>query len=228
MRKAHNRIEYEKGDLINGVEFIRDTKTIKKVRFAIFKCRCGEEFEGRISDVRGGKKQSCGCIIIPGRKERATKHGLSDHPFYQMWCSIKDRCYNENAEHYHRYGGRGIEMYEPWKNNFQLFYDYLSLLEGYKEGLTIDRIKNNQGYSPDNLRWATKHTQTANRRVFENSSSGYKGIYLRGDKYYTDISVNGKRHYLGRHDSIPEAIWARNNFIIENELFEYPLQTYAA
>ena len=38
---------------------------------------------------------------------------------------------------------------------------------GYRKELTIDRIDNEKGYSPDNCRWVTRVVQNRNRRMTE-------------------------------------------------------------
>jgi hypothetical protein len=74
------------------------------------------------------------------------------------------RCYNTNSPQFEHYGERGIFICDKWKVNFQAFYDW-AMANGYDENLTIDRIDNNKGYSPDNCRWVTMAEQNKNKRA---------------------------------------------------------------
>lgn len=78
-------------------------------------------------------------------------------------CHMKDRCLNERCKSFQDYGGRGITVCDEWLNDPDAFVRW-SLSHGYREGLAIDRIDNDKGYSPDNCRWVTAAENNQNRR----------------------------------------------------------------
>ena len=76
---------------------------------------------------------------------------------------MKKRCDNKNSRSYGRYGARGIRLCQEWENDFRSFSEW-ALKSGYSDELTIDRVDNSEGYSPENCRWVTHNDQAKNKR----------------------------------------------------------------
>lgn len=140
------------------------------------KCNCGNITEVSNSSLRSGKVKSCGCLRKEVTRQNAIKtkttHHLTNTRIYNIWRSMKKRCYLKTHKAYKDYGARGIKVCDEWKNDFMSFYNW-AIVNGYKEDLTLDRINVNGFYEPNNCRWVTMEIQQNNRR--DNIHIQYKG-----------------------------------------------------
>lgn len=126
-------------------------------------CDCGVNLEIFGSNIKRGMTTSCGCL----QKEKAgtynTTHGKSGTKIHKTWKGIKQRCLNPKNPNFPDYGGRGITICDSWKNSFEEFYKFMG--EPPSPDHSIDRIDNDKGYEPGNVRWETNLEQVRNRRI---------------------------------------------------------------
>lgn len=74
---------------------------------------------------------------------------------------MRNRCTNKKSPSFNNYGGRGIRICRRWQK-FENFFADVGKAPTLKH--TIDRINNNRGYYPGNVRWATPLEQGRNTR----------------------------------------------------------------
>ena len=129
------------------------------------------------------------------------KHGLKKHKLYSVWNSLKLRCYNKNHYAYSSYGARGIKVCEEWKRDFKCFYDW-AIKNGYKEGLSIDRINNDGDYEPSNCRFVDMFVQSNNRR--SNHLISFEGKTQSLSKWAKEKGIN----YFTLRDRITKLNWS--------------------
>jgi hypothetical protein len=147
-------------------------------------CDCGESKVISGKNMRNGLTTSCGCASSRRTLgNRSTKHGNAQRGrrtrTYKIWADIIKRTTNPNFWAWDRYGGRGIGIHEPWKD-FTVFHADVG---DVPNDLSIDRIDNDKGYEPGNIRFATRIEQANNRH--DNVK-----IQWRGEIYtLTELSI---------------------------------------
>lgn len=162
-----------------------------KIRFGKIQCiDCDKDIIARMNNIKAGRTIRCKeCRTISFSKNRRTHGGtlVGKHErLYGVYKAMINRCHNENASAYSRYGAKGITVCDEWRKDYSLFRDWAiengydaehNAVCDYKDKISIDRIDVNSGYKPDNCRFIS---------VSKNSHLPSK--YLHGDDWEDILS----------------------------------------
>lgn len=127
-------------------------------------CICGNTSTPTLCGLRSGGTKSCGCLAAEIYKISSKTHGAcinkKQTPEYSCWQNMKARCNNPNHPSYKNYGERGIKVCKRW----DMFVNFFEDMGIRPNGLSIERIDNNSGYTISNCIWADRATQRKNQR----------------------------------------------------------------
>jgi hypothetical protein len=216
------------GNFIKEVDPIIKGK--RKRRQILMKCLvCQSEFTTSLDNAKRTKQKTCSNACA-GKYREKFEGGCENHPLYPRWLSMRDRCNNPNNPRYPRYGGRGITV-DPYFDSFENYVNTLIALDNCPKDLNnttmqIDRIDNDLGYFPANLRWANTALNGANKtHSQEYSSSRYRGIHFCNThkRWIATITHNGRKILASHHKTEEDAVKARNTYIKEHHL-AHPIQ----
>ena len=133
-------------------------------------CDCNNTVIIKAKYLSIGDTKSCGCLCqetssknsknmhlksSQSKRNEATYLNGKLHKLYGVWKNMKARCYNSSCRGFRWYGKKGVNVFEKWKNDASCFINWC-ISNGWKEGLTIDRIDSNGHYEPGNIQFITQ------------------------------------------------------------------------
>ncbi len=139
-----------------GSKFNKLTVIAVNGQMITVKCDCGSpEKQVRLTYLVRGIVKACGCLKPKGRP---ISHGMCDTKIYSTWKNMLNRVFSKSYPQYERYSKLGV--CEDWKVFENFYRDVGDIPSG---DMSLDRINNDVGYFPGNVRWATRKEQQNNR-----------------------------------------------------------------
>lgn len=160
------------------------------------------------------------CRLIRNGNPKAIKKmpngtHATQHPLYNSWRAMFDRCQTPTNAYYKDYGGRGIKVCERWQppEGFWNFVKDMGPKPSYetsKSGRAIyslDRIDVNGDYCPENCRWATQSQQVNNqRRSKKYTVKGFTGGITECARYFAVVTPHQADNRVRNGWSIEDAV----------------------
>ena len=185
--RPYRRIDIA-GEKYGRLTAIQFTRTKNKMTMWLFQCECGNKKEINMSAVRAGKTKSCGCLSRELASKRNRTHGMSETRVYYAWNNMMKRCYSSKNSEYKNYGERGIKVIERW----HIFENFFEDMGHPPKNLSLERIDNDKGYSPQNCKWETQSVQSTNKRhkptntgipnISQNTTNGRYSVQITRNK----------------------------------------------
>jgi len=195
---------------------------------AKFQCECGVKTVKVLNAVQRSKILSCGC----GGRTRGGLSSGENKLIYAIWRQMLARCYQSGSyvtnnprlkfltnttphPRYSDYGARGIQVAKEW-HSLDTFVTWHK--KNIQTGESMDRIDNDMGYFPRNIKSANNEQQSRNQRIRKDNRLGLKGVIKTPTSYGWTIRHDKARHKREGYRYIEQALLARNLYIIENDL----------
>lgn len=151
------------GETFGRLVVLGEAERRGRARYWVCRCCCGNVVEVAQTNLRQKRTRSCGCLHRERMVALHSTHGMSYRPEYKLWVSMKARCDNPNNKQYPKYGARGVNVCDRWKQSFAAFLEDMGPQPSPAH--IIDRIDDDTGYQPDNCRWTMADEQSRKRRT---------------------------------------------------------------
>lgn len=156
------------GAIIGGWTFVRPTTRLEGEWLC--RCACGREVKRLRRTVIAGRSREClWCARKkprPGNRSITVEISRRERSLLGMKIgAIFRRCYDPSNKSFVNYGARGIFVADIFHDRAEFARWIVENLPGWNDpAMTLDRINNDDGYTPGNLRMATLTQQVRNRR----------------------------------------------------------------
>lgn len=161
-KPARNRLHLT-GKIFGRLTVLRLARVSQQRSYWKCRCRCGTVLVVDGGNLRSGHSSSCGCARRETLTIIKTTHGQTNSPTYFSYRCMLNRCFNANWHAYSRYGGRGITVCKRWLGKRGFINFIADMGERPSKKHTLERNKNNSGYSPKNCCWLLSERQAANK-----------------------------------------------------------------
>lgn len=106
----------------------------------------------------------------------ALKHGGRGKRIYGIWAGLKHRKYTYVPTICNEW--KSFELFEKW-----------AMSNGYKDNLTIDRKKNEKGYSPENCQWISHSVNSGKDKILFSDEEKIEVYFKRKKLEITQVEM---------------------------------------